>query len=60
MQEMINSDLLNILFWILAIGIGWTILRFLLKLARKIFAFGCAMILIFGAVLVILQFLPVQ
>lgn len=59
MTEVFNSDLLKILELILAIGVGWIILRFLFKLARKIFAFGCFAILILGAILVISQVLRV-
>jgi hypothetical protein len=36
-----NSELVNIVYLILAIGLGWIILRFILKLARKIFMIGC-------------------
>lgn len=57
MTEIINGDILRLLEIILAIGVGWIILRFLFKLARKIFAFGCFVIVLGGAVLVITQVL---
>ena len=52
-----NSELVNIVYLILAIGLGWIILRFILKLARKIFMIGCVSILLIGLLLVISQVL---
>ena len=48
-----NPELLNTLYLILAIGLGWIALRFILKLARKIFMLGCVSIVLFGLFLVI-------
>ena len=50
-----NSELVNIVYLILAIGLGWIVLRFILKLARKIFMIGCISIVLFGLFLVISQ-----
>lgn len=56
MQELINGDILNILYIVLAVGVGWIVLRSILKLARRIFAIGCFAIVIIGFVLVGMQF----
>ena len=57
MQDIFSSDITTILFWIAVIGIGWVVLRFILKLARRIFATGCFMIILLGLVLLAVQFL---
>lgn len=54
-QELINPETLNIVYIILAIGVGWIVLRFLLKLAGKIFQIGCLAIVVIGALLIIAQ-----
>jgi hypothetical protein len=56
MQELINPDFLNKLYIILAVGIGWIVLRLILRVARKIFAIGCFAIVIIGTILVGIQF----
>jgi len=53
MPEFDNLELLQTLYLILAIGLGWIALRFILKLARKIFMTGCVSIVLFGLFLVI-------
>ena len=57
MQDIFSSDIATIFFWIAVIGIGWIVLRFLLNLARRIFATGCLMIILLGLVLLVIQFL---
>ena len=56
MTDLFHSDFLLMLEVILAVGVGWIILRFLFKLARKIFAFGCFAIVIVGIILLAMQF----
>jgi len=56
MQDILGSDISNILFWILAIGIGWIALRFLLRLAGRIFATGCFVIVLLGLFLLAFQY----
>jgi hypothetical protein len=56
MQELINPDFLNKLYIILAVGIGWIVLRLILRVARKIFVIGCFAIVIIGIILVGIQF----
>ncbi len=56
MQELFNGDTLNILYIVLAVGVGWIVLRLILKLARRIFAIGCFAIVIIGFILVGMQF----
>jgi hypothetical protein len=51
-----NTELLNIVYLFAAIGVGWVVLRFLLKLARKIFMIGCVSIVLIGLVLFIAQY----
>ncbi len=57
MQEVINPEILNTLYLILAIGVGWILLRFIFKLARKAFSIGCFAIVFIGIVLVAMQFI---
>ena len=57
MTDLLNQDFLLMLEVILAVGVGWIILRFLFKLARKIFAFGCFAIVIVGIILLASQFI---
>jgi len=56
-MDLLSPQTLNIIYLIIAIGIGWTILRLFFKLVKRIFAFGCFTILAIGAVLLIIQFL---
>ena len=48
-----NPELYQTLYLILAIGLGWIALRFILKLARKILMIGCVSILLLGLFLVV-------
>ena len=57
MQEIMNPDLMNTIYWILAIGVGWIVLRFLFKLAKKIFAVGCFAIIVIAVLLVVAQYI---
>lgn len=52
-----NPELLKIGLTILLIGLGWIVLRFLLKLARKIFMTGCVSIVLIGLILIASQYL---
>jgi len=52
-QELLNPETLNILYIILAVGVGWIVLRFLLKLAGKVFKLGCLAIVVIGAIVII-------
>jgi len=52
-----DPELLNLVLLFVAIGLGWIILRFLLKLARRIFMIGCVSIVLVGLFLVISQYL---
>jgi hypothetical protein len=58
MIDSLPANVPEILVWLLIIGIAWIVLRFFLRLARKIFAFGCAAIIIIGLILLVLQYLP--
>lgn len=49
----------GILYLILGIALVWMVLKFLLRIAFKIFSIGCGLILLFGAVLVVLRFIDV-
>jgi len=57
MSEIGDSQFLNLILILIAIGFGWIILRFLLKLARKIFMVGCVSIVLVGLFLIIRQYL---
>jgi hypothetical protein len=52
-QDLLNPELLNILYIILAVGIGWIVLRLLLKLASKVFQIGCLAIVVIGGILIL-------
>lgn len=52
-----RSDILGILVFILALGIGWLILRLIFKIATRIFMFGCGAILLIGAFLAVLRYM---
>jgi len=56
LQDILNNPLIQVLLLVLAIAIGWVILRFILKITTKIFAIGCLAIIVIGAVLFILGF----
>jgi hypothetical protein len=55
MLENFGSDFISILGIILAVGVGWIILRFVLKLASKVFKLGCLAIIVIGAIVIISQ-----
>jgi len=57
MSEIGDSQFLNLILILIAIGFGWIILQFLLKLARKIFMIGCVSIVLVGLFLIIRQYL---
>ncbi|MBN2045764.1 MAG: hypothetical protein JW757_12130 [Anaerolineales bacterium] len=57
MLQTIGSDIINSLGIILAVGMGWIILRFIFKLARKVFQLGCLAIVIIGALVLINQYI---
>jgi len=52
-----DSELFNLVVLILALGLGWIVLRFLLRLARKIFTLGCISIVLVGIYLILNQYL---
>lgn len=55
-----SNEILNILFWILGIGVAWIVLKFIFKLAKKVFTVGCFGIIALGLVLMILDWLKVM
>jgi len=57
MSKFGDSQFLNLILILIAIGFGWIILRFLLKLARKIFMIGCVSIMLVGFYLIISHYL---
>ena len=52
-----QSDILGILIFILALGVGWLVLRMIFKIASRVFMLGCGAILLIGAALAVLRFL---
>ncbi len=52
-----NTELGNIVFLFIALGFGWFLLRFLLRLARKLFIMGCLAIVLVGFLLIAIQLL---
>ncbi len=57
MLESIDTELLNIIWIFLILGVGWIVLRFILNIARRIFSLGCMAILVIGFILIVMQFL---
>lgn len=58
MLEKLNPDILNTIYIILAVGVGWIVLRFVLKLAGKVFKLGCLAIVVIGAIVIITRMIP--
>lgn len=56
-MEILSPDTINIIYIVLGVAVAWVVLRFILKLAKKIFAIGCFGIILLGAVLFLMQFL---
>lgn len=57
MLESIDTELLNIIWIFLILGVGWIVLRFILNIARRIFTLGCMAIFVIGFILIVMQFL---
>lgn len=57
LQELGRSSLILAVVVIVALAIGWTILRFVLRLTMRLFMLGCLGILTLGAALAALAFL---
>jgi hypothetical protein len=55
-----SNEILNILYWILGIGVAWIVLRFIFKMAKKVFAIGCFGIIAIGLFLMLLDWLQVM
>ena len=56
-MEVLSPDTLNIIYIALAVAIGWVLLRFIFRLAKRIFAIGCFAIVALAAILFIMQML---
>ena len=56
MFENIDPQILKIIWIVLVVGAGWIVLRFLLKIARKIFSLGCLAIVVIGFIFIVMQF----
>ena len=54
-----SDEILDILYWILGIGAAWIVLRFILKIAKKVFTIGCIGILVVGFAFMLLNWLQV-
>ncbi len=53
------SQLTNIAIYVLIIVVAWVLLRFVLRIAHRIFVFGCGAILVLGLILVLMRFLRI-
>ena len=47
----------QILWLVLIAAVVWVVLRFVLKLAGKIFACGCSLLVVAAVILILLQYL---
>jgi hypothetical protein len=54
-----SDEILDILYWVLGIGAAWIVLRFVFKLAKKVFTIGCIGILVVGLAFMLLNWLQV-
>jgi hypothetical protein len=61
LQKMLeqSNEILNTLYWVLGIGVAWIILRFVFKLAKRVFFIGCFGILAIGLAFMLLNWLQV-
>ncbi|MGD8456218.1 MAG: hypothetical protein PVF83_07545 [Anaerolineales bacterium] len=55
-QDILADPLLQVLLVILAVAVGWILLRFIFKIAMRIFMIGCVAIFVIGAILLILNY----
>ena len=53
-QEILNDPLMKTVLLILALTVGWLLIRFIFKLAKRVFMIGCIVILLLGGVLILL------
>ena len=56
-QDILADPLLQVLLFILAVAVGWVILRFIFKIAMRIFVVGCLAIFIIGVIVLVLNFI---
>jgi hypothetical protein len=47
------SQLTQIFYFIIILVLAWVVLRFVLRLAWKIFSIGCSLIILLGIILVL-------
>jgi len=47
------SQLTQIFYFIIILVVAWVVLRFVLRLAWKIFSIGCSLIILLGIILVL-------
>lgn len=52
-----TNQLTNIAIYVVILVIIWLALRFVLRIAHRIFVFGCGAILMLGLILVLMKFL---
>lgn len=55
MDGLLDNQIVQIILLIIGLGIVWTIVRFVLRLAAKVFFLGCSLIIAFAIVVWILQ-----
>ena len=55
-QEILTDPLMQVLLFLIIMALGWIILRWIFKIAVRIFVIGCLSIFVIGSVLFILNF----
>ncbi|MEW6716621.1 MAG: hypothetical protein AB1345_03830 [Chloroflexota bacterium] len=55
-----TEQTIQIILIVLGLALAWTLIRFLLRLALKIFACGCAGILAIGLLLFLFRYLDIH
>jgi hypothetical protein len=51
------NQLTNIVLYMVILVVVWLALRFVLRIAHRIFVFGCGAILVLGLLLILMKFL---
>ncbi len=57
LSAIMPGQLTNIVIYALVIAIIWFALRLILRIAHRVFVFGCGAILVFALLLILLRFL---
>ena len=57
LEAITSNQLTNIIMYMVILVVAWLALRFVLRIAHRIFVFGCGAILVLGLLLILMKFL---